>query len=209
MHALSLATISVLALAINATPTPLEVAKRSACMCDSEAEKVANNFKALIDEAFSVSLAKASMMKDFHDYSDSVNELINAGCPNGPATLGEATFSSRAEFISGQSAEAPIPFSILNLWHTCDTVIMRWMTSAPGTVQPEQPVTGIIVIETVPNTVDGTDQPWLMNTVYSEFNSGAWLYDVGNLTCTSAGSKKAVRRSVNLRPGSNGRGTLL
>lgn len=182
-------------------------------MCYDEAEQVANNFKDLINKKFSTTLAEASITPSFHDYSDSVNELINAGCTNGPKPLGTVTFASRAEFISSQSTQSPIPFSILNLWHTCDTVIMRWQTTAPGERVPEQEVTGIVVIEAVPNSVDGTDQPWLIDTVYSEFNSGAWLYDAGNFTasCTPSArlTKRESKRTVTLRAGSIGRGTLL
>ena len=61
------------------------------------------------------------------------------------------------------------------------------------TVKPEQLVTGIVVIEAVANTDTSVSQPWLMETVYSEFNSGAWLYDLGNFTpsCTAAGLPKS------------------
>ena len=180
-------------------------------MTSADAEKVANNFKDLINLPFDTELAKASMCETFHDYSDGVNELINAGCA-GPQALGSATFSSRKEFIDGQSGQPTIPFSILNLWNTCNTVMMRWRSSAPGTVQPEQEVTGIVVIETTPNPKAGSDQPYLMETVYSEFNSGAWLYDLGNFTtsCTASGTpaKRNAKRSVNLRPEFNGRATL-
>ena len=78
-----------------------------------------------------------------------------------------------------QSSQPPIPFTILKIWHNCNAVFLRWRTDAPGTVQPEQPVTGIIAIETVPNPKKRTDQQWLIKVVYSEFNSGAWLYDLG------------------------------
>jgi hypothetical protein len=37
-------------------------------------------------------------------------------------------------------------------------------------------ITGIIVLETTKADNNG---PWLINTVYSEFNSGAWLVDLG------------------------------
>jgi hypothetical protein len=37
-------------------------------------------------------------------------------------------------------------------------------------------ITGIIVLET---TQPDGNAPWLINTVYSEFNSGAWLVDLG------------------------------
>jgi beta-mannanase len=54
----------------------------SKCMSDSEAKKVANNFKTLIDE-YSDKLANATLTEDFIDYSDSVGELINGGCTEG------------------------------------------------------------------------------------------------------------------------------
>ncbi|KAK5166262.1 uncharacterized protein LTR77_008523 [Saxophila tyrrhenica] len=162
------------------------------CMGRLDAKKIANNFRDLINLEFNTTLARVSMTPNFHDYSDGVNELVNAGCP-GPNTLGEATFSSREEFIMGQSTQPPIPFQILNLWHTCTSVHLRWRSSAPGPIHPELPVTGLVAIDTVPNP-DGSncEQPWLMETVYSEFNSGAWLTDLGNFTasCTKAGTPK-------------------
>lgn len=79
------------------------------CMTMEQAQKVASNFKELI-ATYSDAAANKYLTVDFVDYSDSVAELINEGCPNGPATLGEATFSSRAEFKAGQGAQPPIPF---------------------------------------------------------------------------------------------------
>ena len=156
----------------------LATATFPSCMSSSAAQQVASNFQALIDQPFSTSLAKAALTPNFHDYSDSVIELINKGCTT-PKTLGTATFTSRAQFISGQSGQAPIPFTILQLWNTCDTVIMRWTSSSPAPHSPEEEVTGIIVLETVPNSQLLSSQPYLINTVYSEFNSGAWLVDLG------------------------------
>ena len=185
-------TIALLTLSAIAAPAlSTRGDSSSTCLTDSEAQKVANNFKDLINLEFNKTLAREALCEDFHDYSDGVNELINAGC-RGPNTLGEATFNSRTEFINGQSTQPPIPFQILNLWHSCTEVILRWRSSAPGHVNPEQLVTGIVVIETVQNSDSSSDQPWLMETVYSEFNSGAWLYDLGNFTasCTAAGLPK-------------------
>jgi hypothetical protein len=70
----------------------------------------------------------------------------------------------------------------LKTWHTCDAVIIRWVSSTPGTVTPEEQVTGIIVMETRANGHPNPPEPWLIETVYSEFNSGAWLYDLGIFT---------------------------
>lgn len=184
MHSLSLLLTSALALGASASPFGA-LFKRGGdygqCLSYWEAEKVANNFRATIADPFSASFVKSTFTVGFQDYSDSVIELIDAGCPNGPVALGSATFSSRAAFIKGQSSQAPITFNILNLWYNCDTVIIRWMTPNPGTITTAQEeVTGIIVIEAVKNEgQNAQSEPWLINTVYSEFNSGAWLYDLG------------------------------
>lgn len=163
------------AFAIGAVASPT-----AKCLCTATALQVADNFKDLINLTFNTTLAKIAFTKDFVDYSSSVNTLIDSGCTS-PIALDDPTFSSRSAFISGQSGQPPIPWENLNVWHNCDTVIVRWRSSAPGTVTPEEPVTGIVVLETVHNTVASqkADNPFKIKTVYSEFNSGAWLYDLG------------------------------
>ncbi|EME82323.1 uncharacterized protein MYCFIDRAFT_211595 [Pseudocercospora fijiensis CIRAD86] len=166
------------------------------CIDDAGAQKVADNFRTLIT-SYSNASAEAYLTQDFTDYSDSVNELINNGCPNGPQPLGSATFTSLQSFEAGQGGQPSIPFENLNVWHGCDFVALRWKSSAPGTVQPEQQVTGIIILEVSCNQ-GNTGEPWLINTVYSEFNSGAWLYDLGVFTPTCSSSK--VKRTSNGLP---------
>jgi len=151
-----------------------------ACMTDGDAQTVANNFEALIAN-YSDALANKTLTVNFHDYTDSVIELIDSGCPNGPVPLGVPTFDSRASFEVGQGSQPAIPFLKLNVWHNCETVTLRWMS----TMSPSN-VTGIIVLESVYQ-----DKTWLINTVYSEFNSGAWLVDLGVFkptNCTGAPS---------------------
>jgi len=150
-------------------------ARDSTCMSADEANQVALNFNHLISD-YSDELANASLTVGFEDYSDSVTSLIDAGC-TGPAPLGQATFDSRAAFIAGQGGQANIPFDQLNVWYNCDTVFLRWRTTLNFTNPAPEFVTGIIVLETT--AAPGNAQPWLINTVYSEFNSGAWLVDLG------------------------------
>lgn len=83
------------------------------------------------------------------------------------------TFQSRIDFEKGQASQPSIPFEKLNIWNNCNHVFLRWRTA----LAPEK-VTGIIVLEVVPN-MRGTKKPWLIKTVFSEFNSGAWLVDLG------------------------------
>jgi len=182
MYALSVLLASALALGASANPLGSQLSERNyggACLTNSEAQTVANNFRKTIAETFDVAFVKRTFAKTFVDYSDSVNELINGGCPdpNEIVELGSPTFSSRKAFIQGQSGQAPIAFNILNVWHNCDTVILRWNGPNPGTVTPEEAVTGIIVLEVVAGNAH--QEPWVIQTTYSEFNSGAWLYDLG------------------------------
>ncbi|CZT21585.1 uncharacterized protein RCC_07449 [Ramularia collo-cygni] len=167
---LALATLAVGALALPPAPSTC------ACLDDKSAKRVANNFKTLITN-YSNASAAAYLTPDVRDYSDSVNELINNGCSNGPAPLGTATFDSLVDFQAGQGSQPNIPFEILNIWYGCSAVTLRWRSTYPGgPANPQQFVTGIIVLETVCAT--GTEK-YKIKTVYSEFNSGAWLYDLG------------------------------
>ncbi|KAF2439321.1 hypothetical protein P171DRAFT_421809 [Karstenula rhodostoma CBS 690.94] len=145
------------------------------CLTEDTANRVANNFRSTISDYSNATAARVFSEK-LLDYSDSVNELMNNGCPNGPKPLGSPTFSSLAEFQAAQGTQPPIPFEILKIWYNCDTITVRWRSVAPGFVQPEEQVTGIIVLET---TRSKGEEPFVIQTVYSEFNSGAWLYDLG------------------------------
>jgi hypothetical protein len=196
--------IAAATFAIGAIATPL-IQKRDCndtCMSYDQATVVANNFKTLISD-YSNSSADQFLTVDFEDYSDSVTELINSGC-TGPQPLGEATFTSREAFKAGQGSQPNIPFDILNMWYACEgPVVIRWRT----TVMPGAPetVTGNIVLET--ERSNNATEPWLIKTVYSEFNSGAWLVDLGVFVpnCTANGSSavgpvgKKAKRSLPVR----------
>lgn len=120
----------------------------------------------------------------------SVHSLINSGCPIGPKPLGTATFASRAEYFAAAENQNPTPYDTLNLWHNCDTVIVRWRAVKPygpntveggitTDVRPQQDVTGIVVIETTPNPDTSSEEPFQFAAIYSEFNSFSWGYDLG------------------------------
>lgn len=175
--------IAAATFALGAIASPL-IQKRDCndtCMTYEQATVVANNFKTLI-AAYSDELADQVLTTDFTDYSDSVTELINSGC-QGPQPLGAATFDSLASFKAGQGAQPAIPFEILNLWYACTgPVVIRWRSA-----QTPEIITGNIVMETERDT--SGSEPWLIKTVYSEFNSGAWLVNLGvfNATCDANG----------------------
>ncbi|KAK3648400.1 hypothetical protein LTR56_007517 [Elasticomyces elasticus] len=188
--AASLATVAF------ALPEPMfsgKLARRDAtCMSADEANQVALNFNHLISD-YSDDSANATLTEGFVDYSDSVISLIDGGC-TGPLPLGHPTFDSRASFISGQGSQPNIPFEQLNVWYNCDTVILRWRTTLDFTTPAPEFVTGIIVLETTA-APGNTEQPWLINTVYSEFNSGAWLVDLGTFVPNCTVSSRRLLRA--------------
>jgi len=142
------------------------------CLCDSDAEVIGNDFQQLIAN-YSNALAEAVLADNYIDYSDSVISLIDGG-GTVPLTLGQPVFSTKAAFIAGQSGQPDVPFTILNLWHTCDTVIIRWVAQ-PG---PAQPVQGFDALVVVPSNKSETSAPYQITTTYGEFNSAAWLADL-------------------------------
>lgn len=148
----------------------------SFCLCDSDADVIGNDFAQLISN-YSADFATKVLADDFSDQSDSVNTLIDSGT-TGPIPLGSTTFATKATFLAGQGSQPDVPFTILQTWHTCDTVIIRWVAN-PG---PQQ-VQGFDAIIVEPSS--NGFQPYQIKTVYGEFNSGAWFADLGNPECNA------------------------
>ena len=107
--------------------------------------------------------------------------------------LGSLTFSSKAAFLAGQGAQPNVPFAILNLWNTCDAVIIRWISR-----QLPLPVQGISIAEVQPaiagqgGGVGSGAQKWQIKAVLAEFNSGAWLGDLGYPECAVVANRTAT-----------------
>jgi len=154
--------------------------RSSFCLCDSDADVIANDFAQLISN-FSQSFADQVLAPDYTDQSDSVNTLIDSGTTS-PIPLGSLTFASKGAFIAASAKQPPVPFTILQTWHTCDTVIIRWVANPPtvpgATAQQVQGFDALIV---EPSSTGF--QPYQIKTTYGEFNSGAWLEDLGRPEC--------------------------
>lgn len=161
------------------------------CISDSQADQVATTWAALIQN-YSNELADATLTEDFTDYSESVNTLINS-CPQGdaakPIPLLAPTFSTREQFKLGQGQQPPINFERLNLWHDCTSVNFRWKTTNTANITDVKPVVGIITLELAKNNNTAAQYPWLIETAYSEFDSGAWLQNLveAGICSTNAG----------------------
>lgn len=153
----------------------------SFCLCDSDADVIANDFATLISD-FDPAFAEQVLADDFTDQSDSVNTLINTLGEN-TIPLGALTFSTKEDFIAASATQPPVPFTILQTWHTCDTVLIRWVAFPPTldpSISPQQ-VQGFDAIIVEPSS--NGFQPYQIKTVYGEFNTGAWLHDLGNPEC--------------------------
>jgi len=150
------------------------------CLCDSDADVIGNDFAELISN-YSEDFAKKVLADDYTDQSDSVNTLIDSGTTS-PIPLGSLTFASKAAFLAGQGTQPNIPFTILQTWHTCDTVIIRWVAN-PGAQQ----VQGFDALIVEPSS--NGFQPYQIKTTYGEFNSGAWLADLGRPECKNSSAK--------------------
>ena len=120
--------------------------------------------------------------------TDEQRSLIDQGCPlEIPIPLGAPTFATRADYFAAAQNQNPTPYETLKVWNTCDTVIVRWRAHDPYEgvtgVEPQMDVTGIVVIEVTPsqhpNPAVREAQPWQFATIYSEFNSFSWGYDLG------------------------------
>ncbi|KAI7314765.1 hypothetical protein KC315_g11291 [Hortaea werneckii] len=185
-------------------------AKAQDCLNDNAAGTLATNFGLLISN-YSHELADKTIYPDFVDYSgkmppqsilksqkirlslsyhihadlaaatvESVNTLINSG-GNAPVPLLNPTFSSREEFKIASAMQPPVPFEVQNIWFNCDTVTVRWLSA-----QKPLPVVGISVLHTTCSENPASPVPYQIGQIWAEFDSGAWLVNLGILKPAAA-----------------------
>lgn len=149
------------------------------CLSAENAQAVATKYGELIS-AYSDTAADAILSLNFTDYSAGVNALINT-CPQGEAAktlpLLSPTFTSRELFKIGQGQQPLINFEQLALWYSCDSVTIRWKSTNTAPGNDVKPIIGLIVMETI-KAPAGSVNPFLIDTVYSEFDSGSWLQNL-------------------------------
>ncbi|KAG9672168.1 hypothetical protein KCU95_g17040, partial [Aureobasidium melanogenum] len=165
-------------------PPPPPPPGDATCISASDASLIATKFGMTISN-YTEPLAIQLFTNNFTDQSDSVLTLMHE--PGLRAhDLGHLTFSSKSAFLAAQGAQPNVPFEILNLWNTCNTVIIRWLSA-----QTPLPVQGISVATVVPAIKGqgggfGTgEKKWQIENVVAEFNSGAWLGNLGYPECGS------------------------
>ncbi|GIZ45644.1 hypothetical protein CKM354_000880200 [Cercospora kikuchii] len=157
------------------------------CLTSHQAQAIATDYGLLISN-YTDTLADSLLMPNFTDYSQSVNTLINS-CPQGSEAhtlpLSAPTFTSLEKFKAGQSQQPPINFEQLAIFPACTSVTIRWQTTntvnatdlLPTAKEGVRPVVGLITIEAIP-AAESKEIGWKVHTVYSEFDSGAWLQNL-------------------------------
>jgi len=150
--------------------------RNSACLDESVAAEIVSQFGSLLSN-YSNSTANNLLASDFVDTSDSINYL--AGIP-----LGGATFPSKQAFELGQGSQPPVGFQVLSIDAvTCNGVIaFRWVAQVGQQTYPAQGIDILYASLKGYNHEKVGPHGWQLDKVYSEFNSAAWVVDIGG-TC--------------------------
>jgi hypothetical protein len=151
----SLKLISLLALGLLSPASAIRRGSFNNCLTPTDAQIVAEGWVQTIGN-FSNGLVDALVTKQFTEYTESALSL-NSECLMAPKPgpsqanpkLESAIWTNRTTFELLQGSSAPFQAKILNVWNTCDTVIMRWKLTDTGS----RPVNGIIVLETIPVSI--------------------------------------------------------
>lgn len=122
---------------------------------------------------FDLATAQNLLYPQVQDTSDSINYI--AGIP-----LGSVTFPSAQAYEQGQGAQPPIGFTVLGTDAiTCDGVIaLRWVAQVGSKALPAQGITILKAIKVGDQPTVGPNG-WQLAEIHTEFNSAAWIVDLG------------------------------
>ncbi|KAL1877940.1 hypothetical protein Daus18300_002294 [Diaporthe australafricana] len=141
------------------------------CLNDTSVATLVDGYTYLLEKPLGPdfnSTAEAILSDKFQVFSDSILTLSQR-------PFGQPAYPSKQAYIDSQAQTPPLPVvTTLGTFYTCDKISWRWQATGIGSNQFE--INGIINFETNPQTVQ-------IDTVYSEFNTGAFQADLGFPEC--------------------------
>jgi hypothetical protein len=168
------------------------------CLTDEDATEVASVFQQLI-QGYTLELTEEALTVDFVDWSSAVNIIRNRG-GEGPNVVNAVTFTSREQFSANHGKQPNIPFETLNVFHGCNHTSVRWQTLRSGNGQVNEqaaiPVVGTAILETIPDSENSYG--WRIKTLFSEFNTAAWLVNNGVFTPNSTLTPPPAKRDLGM-----------
>jgi len=175
MHFSSIIVTAGLALVATAAPTPTANKLRQvnpSCMPTAVGIGIETSWISTLtnyDQAVAENLLYPSLI----DQSDSINYMIGA-------PLGSSTFPSAQAYEAGQGSQPSIGMTILSTDAvTCDGVIaLRWVAQVGSNAVPAQGITILKAIQVGNDAVVGPTG-WQLAEIHTEFNSAAWITDLG------------------------------
>ncbi|EXJ87129.1 hypothetical protein A1O3_04087 [Capronia epimyces CBS 606.96] len=131
--------------------------------------------------AFDADVATNLLAPGFTDTSDSINFL--AGIP-----VGSVTFPSPAAYIAGQGSQPPIGVDILNIDAVTSegVIVFRWVATVGLDVDTVKGISVLYAVKSGPDPDTVGPSGYQLETLYSEFNSAAWLLDIGGTAAPPA-----------------------
>jgi len=136
---------------------------------------------------FDINVATNLLAPELVDTSDSINYI--AGIP-----LGGPTFPSAQAYEQGQGAQPAIGVTVLGTDAiTCDGVIaLRWVGTVGKNVYPANGITILKAVQKGSADVVGPTG-WQLAEIHTEFNSAAWIVDIGGTCPPPSGTARLAR----------------
>jgi len=178
--------IAPVSLAVVASAAPVLGARQSNCIPYDIAIAIETQWISTLT-AFNTAVAENLLAPQLVDQSDSINYI--AGIP-----LGATTFAGPQAYIAGQGAEPPIGFTVLSTDAiTCDgTIALRWVAQVGENIYPVQGITILKAVQVGTEEVVGPTG-WQLAEIHTEFNSAAWIVDIGGTCPPPSGTARLLR----------------
>lgn len=157
--------IALFALLLNVASSAEHNASRSYCLQTQGAHRLASGF-ASMSTHFSLALALQLFAPEIKLYSSSTQAILEQCASASFDKSLVPLYRNRAELIGGESVQQS-PYEQLNMWHSCDTITIRYQLR-----YERDRIVGMVVLRTSLAPAEHSSAHWI-HTVYDEYNSRA------------------------------------